>query len=171
MPVNCPLPAEQLLDRQVIAQARLLQADQAKADGLHDGGLAPCRPTLGVGRGKFDRHPLEMGAVGHSRLIIPASKLISPSRSPLPNRAGGAGRCCGFRRNTRPEHSFVLVRRSSPRPHKADAMAKSGQLPQPPAKLTAAHDSGRFAVPEKEPRPVPYPREAPPSPHLLTATT
>jgi hypothetical protein len=50
-------------------------------------------------------------------------------------------------------------------------MAKSGQLPQPPAKLTAAHDSGRFAVPEKEPRPVPYPREAPPSPHLLTATT
>ena len=57
---TCPLPAEQLLDRQVIAQARLLQADQAKANGLHDGGLAPSRPTLGVGWGKFNRHPPKM---------------------------------------------------------------------------------------------------------------
>jgi hypothetical protein len=38
--VENSLPAEQLLDRQVVAQARLLQADQAKANGLDDG-LAP----------------------------------------------------------------------------------------------------------------------------------
>jgi hypothetical protein len=60
VPLDGPLPAEQLLDRQAVAQGCFLQANQAKANSLDDGGIAPERPTHGVGWGKFDRHPPEM---------------------------------------------------------------------------------------------------------------
>src|SRR6476646_8404663 len=55
-----PLPREELLNRQAVAQARLLDADHADAHGLKDGGLAPRRPTLCVGWRKFDCHRREI---------------------------------------------------------------------------------------------------------------
>ena len=79
--VENSLPAEQLLDRQVVAQARLLQADQAKANGLDDD-LAPRGPAFGVGgevrssRQRGSPCRTRWGVVGRARLVIPANELI-----------------------------------------------------------------------------------------------
>ena len=62
-------PGAKLLDRQVAAHTCLLDADDADADSLDDGGFAPGGPVLDVGWREFESlssggrfgHPAEMG--------------------------------------------------------------------------------------------------------------
>ena len=53
--VDRALPGEELLDRQMIAPARLLQAQRAVAHRGDDDRLAPHDPALGIGGGKVER--------------------------------------------------------------------------------------------------------------------
>jgi hypothetical protein len=87
VPLDGPLPGEEFLNRQGVAQACPLEAHHADANGPDDRGFAAYRPTLGVGWGKFDhcasrgylRHGDEMGGVSRVRLIISAKELITGS--------------------------------------------------------------------------------------------
>ena len=56
VPVDRALPSEELLDRQVVALAHLIEADHADANRPNDGGLAPHDPALGVGWREFNHH-------------------------------------------------------------------------------------------------------------------
>ena len=52
--VNSALPGEEFLDREFIALARFLEAQQAEAHGADDDRLASGHPALGVGRRQFE---------------------------------------------------------------------------------------------------------------------
>ena len=72
------LPRQELLHRQGVTAARLVEADQPAADRLHDGGLAPDHPAPGVGRRQLDerrQNPVHPSARRLPRSHDPAHQL------------------------------------------------------------------------------------------------
>ena len=70
MAIDRALPGEELVDRQLISVARLLDREKSAANGENDLGLAADDPTLGVGRWKVghrQRRPIGTHDIADTR--------------------------------------------------------------------------------------------------------
>src|SRR6516164_3597374 len=73
VPVDGALPRQKLIDRQFVALAGFLEAEQPAAHGCDDLGLAPNDPTLGIlGRQVSDGQRTAVGPddVAHARPVL-----------------------------------------------------------------------------------------------------
>ena len=116
---------------------------RAAANG-ENGGLAPCRPTLSVGREKPMVRPWKWRGATARPLDNSSRKLIPPSRSPLPQSSRRSGTVLWALAGTRARVKFSSLGGHNPRPRKTQTQWRSrGCSPSP--RRQAAHDSGRFA--------------------------